>query len=94
MHKAVYLFKRFRQMYLILHHIYLVAYLEISQRTKILNERVNVISDLLDMLRKDIGVSNMRRITWIIIWLIVVAVFVAIVSDYERNDLHKYFRSY
>ncbi|CAG8579506.1 10891_t:CDS:2 [Paraglomus occultum] len=54
------------------------AYLEISQRTKILNERVNVISDLLDMLRKDIGVSNMRRITWIIIWLIVVAVFVAI----------------
>ena len=70
----------FRQKYLTLD--YLIAYLEISQRTKILNDRVNVISDLLDMLRKDIGVSNMRRITWIIIWLIVVAVFVAIVSDY------------
>ncbi|RIA85027.1 hypothetical protein C1645_392605 [Glomus cerebriforme] len=54
------------------------SYLEISQRVKLLNERCNIISDLLDMLREDIGNSNMTRITWIIIWLIVVAVFVAI----------------
>ena len=56
-----------------------LAYLEISQRAKLLNERCKIISDLLDMLREDIGNSNMTRITWIIIWLIVVAVFVAIV---------------
>ena len=56
-----------------------LAYLEISQRAKLLNERCSIISDLLDMLREDIGNSNMTRITWIIIWLIVVAVFVAIV---------------
>ncbi|GBB99608.1 hypothetical protein RclHR1_03580015 [Rhizophagus clarus] len=54
------------------------SYLEIPQRVKLLNERCNIISDLLDMLREDIGNSNMTRITWIIIWLIVVAVFVAI----------------
>jgi uncharacterized Rmd1/YagE family protein len=62
----------------------LTAYLEISQRTKILNKRVNIISDLLDMLREDIGVSNMTRITWIIIGLIVIAVFVAIVSNHPN----------
>ncbi|CAI2163641.1 12431_t:CDS:2 [Funneliformis geosporum] len=55
-----------------------LAYLEIPQRVDLLNERCSVISDLLDMLREDIGNSNMTRITWIIIWLIVVAVFVAI----------------
>ncbi|CAG8756856.1 8883_t:CDS:2, partial [Racocetra persica] len=54
------------------------AYLEISQRAKLLNDRCKVISDLLDMLREDVGSYNMTRITWIIIWLIVVAVFVAI----------------
>ncbi|KAF0453056.1 DUF155-domain-containing protein [Gigaspora margarita] len=54
------------------------AYLEISQRANLLNDRCNVISDLLDMLREDVGSYNMTRITWIIIWLIVVAVFVAI----------------
>ncbi|CAG8499434.1 2707_t:CDS:2 [Acaulospora colombiana] len=54
------------------------AYLEISQRAKLLNERCNVLSDLLDMLREDVGNTNMTKITWIIIWLIVVAVLVAI----------------
>ncbi|CAB4435699.1 unnamed protein product [Rhizophagus irregularis] len=54
------------------------SYLEIPQRVKLLNERCSIISDLLDMLREDIGNSNMTRITWIIIWLIVIAVFVAI----------------
>nr|CAG8521429.1 2427_t:CDS:2 [Entrophospora candida] len=53
------------------------TYLEISQRVKVLNDRCNVINDLLDMLREDIGNSNMTQITWIIIWLIVIAVFVA-----------------
>ncbi|RHZ77926.1 hypothetical protein Glove_168g235 [Diversispora epigaea] len=54
------------------------AYLEISQRTKVLNERCSVISDMLDMLREDVGNTNMTKITWIIIWLIVLAVLVAI----------------
>ncbi|CAJ0837685.1 15526_t:CDS:2 [Entrophospora sp. SA101] len=53
------------------------TYLEISQHVKVLNDRCNVINDLLDMLREDIGNSNMTQITWIIIWLIVIAVFVA-----------------
>ncbi len=69
----------FFKILIILTNLFKLAYLEIPQRVELLNERCNVISDLLDMLREDIGNSNMTRITWIIIWLIVVAVFVAIV---------------
>ncbi|CAG8494372.1 1753_t:CDS:2 [Acaulospora morrowiae] len=65
------------------------AYLEISQRAKLLNERCNVISDLLDMLREDVGNTNMTKITWIIIWLIVVAVLVAI-GEIAVKALNKY----
>ncbi|CAG8535496.1 715_t:CDS:2 [Scutellospora calospora] len=65
------------------------AYLEISQRATLLNDRCKVISDLLDMLREDVGSYNMTRITWIIIWLIVVAVFVAI-GEIAVKALHFY----
>ncbi|CAG8601473.1 24769_t:CDS:2, partial [Gigaspora rosea] len=64
-------------------------YLEISQRAKLLNDRCNVISDLLDMLHEDVGSYNMTCITWIIIWLIVVAVLVAI-SEIAVKALYFY----
>ncbi|KAF9997438.1 hypothetical protein BGZ65_007000, partial [Modicella reniformis] len=51
------------------------GYLEISQRAKVLHDRCLVISDLLTMLRDDIASNNMNYITWIIIILIVIAVF-------------------
>ncbi|KAF9174774.1 hypothetical protein BGX20_009854 [Mortierella sp. AD010] len=53
------------------------GYLEIGQRAKVLRDRCLVISDLLTMLRDDLASNNMNYITWIIIILIVIAVFVA-----------------
>ncbi|KAG0257642.1 hypothetical protein BG011_003857 [Mortierella polycephala] len=52
------------------------GYLEIGQRAKVLGDRCLVISDLLTMLRDDLASNNMNYITWIIIILIVIAVFV------------------
>ncbi|KAH8556732.1 hypothetical protein BGW37DRAFT_417307 [Umbelopsis sp. PMI_123] len=55
-------------------------YLEIPQRAKILNDRCGVISDLLSMLREHLNHFGVEYQTLIIIWLIVIAVFVACVS--------------
>ncbi|OZJ02633.1 hypothetical protein BZG36_04161 [Bifiguratus adelaidae] len=56
------------------------GYLEISQRAKILNDRCEVISDLLLMLREHMNNAFVSYQTWIIIWMIVVAVLVAMVE--------------
>lgn len=56
-------------------------YLEIPQRAKILNDRLKVISDLLSMLKDHLTNFGVEYQTLIIIYLIIVAVIVACVSD-------------
>ncbi|KAK9482396.1 hypothetical protein V1527DRAFT_476486 [Lipomyces starkeyi] len=51
-------------------------YLEIKQRIKVLNQRCKVFLDLADILADSIAETNMSRITWIIIGLIVVSLMV------------------
>lgn len=51
-------------------------YLEIRTRTTLLNQRCQVVFDLLDILSESIADSNMHRITWIVIALILISVVV------------------
>ncbi|KAJ3251530.1 hypothetical protein HK103_002276, partial [Boothiomyces macroporosus] len=46
------------------------GYLEISQRVELLNQRVGVISDLLDMLKEHLNSSHGEQLEWIVIILI------------------------
>ena len=46
------------------------GYLEISQRVDLLNQRVSVISDLLDMLKEHLTSSHGEQLEWIVIILI------------------------
>ncbi|CAG8513931.1 9451_t:CDS:10 [Cetraspora pellucida] len=46
------------------------GYLEISQRVELLNQRVAVISDLLDMLKEHLTSSHGEQLEWIVIVLI------------------------
>jgi uncharacterized Rmd1/YagE family protein len=46
------------------------GYLEISQRVELLNQRVAVISDLLDMLKEHLNSSHGEQLEWIVIVLI------------------------
>ncbi|KAI8927394.1 hypothetical protein BC831DRAFT_434903 [Entophlyctis helioformis] len=46
------------------------GYLEISQRVELLNQRVAVISDLLDMLKEHLNSSHGEQLEWIVIILI------------------------
>jgi len=51
-------------------------YLEIGERVEELNRKLEVVRDLLDLIHEHLNGNAMVRITWIIIWLIVVAIIV------------------
>ena len=55
-------------------------YFEIDSRVSVLNQRLSVTSDLLDIIHEHLNNGAMHRITWIIIWLIVIACLVELVS--------------
>ncbi|ODV88438.1 hypothetical protein CANCADRAFT_15490, partial [Tortispora caseinolytica NRRL Y-17796] len=61
-----------------LHPLYTAVreYLEIDQRILVLNERCKVFLELTDIIQDSIADINMQKITWIIILLIVVSLFV------------------
>ncbi|RKP39768.1 hypothetical protein BJ085DRAFT_2067, partial [Dimargaris cristalligena] len=56
------------------------GYLEISQRAEIMNHRVSVISDLLDMLREHLNGNHGEFLEWIVIILICIEVAIGLVT--------------
>ena len=65
------------------------GYLEISQRVDLLNQRVSVISDLLDMLKEHLNSSHGEQLEWIVIILIAFEIIIGIVTI--SVDLSGYF---
>ncbi|KAF2857675.1 DUF155-domain-containing protein [Piedraia hortae CBS 480.64] len=63
-----------------LHPLYAAVreYLEIKPRIQVLNERCRVFLDLAEMLSDSIADTKMTRITWIIIFLIVLSILVTV----------------
>jgi uncharacterized Rmd1/YagE family protein len=56
-------------------------YLEVDDRVALLNSRLAVIRDLLDVLQAQISDTNSTRLEWIIIWLISVEIVMGIMSN-------------
>ncbi len=56
------------------------GYLEISQRVELLNQRVSVISDLLDMLKEHLNSSHGEQLEWIVIILIAFEIVIGIMT--------------
>ncbi|ORX39069.1 hypothetical protein BD324DRAFT_308968 [Kockovaella imperatae] len=63
-------------------------YLEIGPRAQVLNDRLAVAGDLLEVIHEYIEEKATDRITWIIIWLIVVACFVEFGEVLARLIFH------
>jgi hypothetical protein len=63
-----------------LHPLYVAIreYLEIDQRTRVLNERCRVFLDLAEILSDSVADAKMSAITWIIIVLIVVSILITV----------------
>src|ERR1700685_4080499 len=64
-----------------------VEYLELTSRVQVLNDRSEVLFDLLDILSDSIAESNMGRITWIIIALILLSVVVTSLEVLFRVEI-------
>ncbi|KAJ6624942.1 hypothetical protein B0H10DRAFT_2004939 [Mycena sp. CBHHK59/15] len=63
-------------------------YMEIKGRVQVLNEKLGVVSDFLDAIHDHLNNSAMERITWIVIWLIVVAILVELGEVVARLIVH------
>jgi len=63
-------------------------YMEIKGRVQVLNEKLGVASDFLDAIHDHLNESAMSRITWIVIWLIVVAILVELGEVVARLIVH------
>ncbi|KAF8317698.1 DUF155-domain-containing protein [Clavulina sp. PMI_390] len=63
-------------------------YFEIDQRAQVLNEKLSVASDLLDLIHDHLNTGAMDKITWIVIWLIVVAILVELGEVLARLVVH------
>lgn len=69
-----------------LHPLYSAVreYLEIKPRIQVLNERCRVFLDLAEILSDSIADTKMTKITWIIIVLIVLSIFVTVSEVFLR----------
>jgi uncharacterized Rmd1/YagE family protein len=56
------------------------GYLEISQRVDLLNQRVSVLSDLLEMLKEHLNSAHGETLEWIIIILIGIEILIGLVT--------------
>lgn len=63
-------------------------YMEIKGRVQVLNEKLAVASDFLDAIHDHLNNNEMTRITWIVIWLIVIAVVVELGEIVARLVVH------
>ncbi|EPT00621.1 hypothetical protein FOMPIDRAFT_1023730 [Fomitopsis schrenkii] len=63
-------------------------YMEIGGRVQVLNEKLAVAEDLLQAIHDHLNNNAMERITWIIIWLIVVACLVEMGEVIARLVVH------
>jgi uncharacterized Rmd1/YagE family protein len=57
-----------------------LAYLEINQRVDVLNARMGVIGDLLDMLKEHLTTSHGEFLEWIIIVLIAIEILMGLIE--------------
>jgi uncharacterized Rmd1/YagE family protein len=57
------------------------SYLEMSGRTEILNKRLDMMRELLDVLQQLMENSHAVKLEWIVIWLIVAEVVLQVMKN-------------
>ena len=57
-----------------------MSYLEMSGRTEILNKRLDMLRELLDVLQQQMESSHAVKLEWIVIWLIVAEVVLQVLK--------------
>lgn len=62
------------------HYQMVMSYLEMSSRTEILNKRLDMLRELLDVLQQQMESSHAVKLEWIVIWLIVAEVVLQVLK--------------
>lgn len=57
-----------------------MRYLEMSARTEVLNKRLDMLRELLDVLQQQMENAHAAKLEWIVIWLIVVEVVLQVIA--------------
>ena len=60
---------------------YVRSYLEVDHRVALLNSRLSVIRELLDVLTAQVADNNSTRLEWIVVWLIAIEIVMGIASS-------------
>ena len=60
---------------------YTRRYLEVDDRVELLNSRLSVIRDLLNVLTAQVAENNSKRLEWIVIWLITIEILLGIAEN-------------
>ena len=59
---------------LVFYYKQVMRYLEMSGRTEVLNKRLDMLRELLDVLQQQMENAHAVKLEWIVIWLIVIEV--------------------
>jgi uncharacterized Rmd1/YagE family protein len=67
-----------------------MSYLEMNGRTEVLNKRLDMLRELLDVLQQQMENAHAAKLEWIVIWLIVIEVVLQVVAvAVESLDLNR-----
>ena len=69
----------------------MMRYLDVSNRVTVLNDRLDVLRELLELMDQQLENQHANHLEWIIIWLILTEVVVQIVWNIIIKDLLGYF---
>lgn len=60
-------------------------YLEMPNRTEVLNKRLDLLRELLSVLQRQMERAHGVELEWIVIWLIVICVILDVVAIYHES---------
>ena len=64
--------------------------MEMSNRTEVLNKRLDMLRELLDVLQQRMENAHSVKLEWIVIWLIVAGVIVQFLAVWVASRLNKH----
>ena len=64
------------------------SYLEITRRTEVLNRRIQVVSEMMGILKDEQHALHGEKLEWIVIWLIVAELIVGVMGILVSILLH------
>jgi uncharacterized Rmd1/YagE family protein len=70
----------------------MVKYLDVNNRVKILNKRLDILRELVEVLNQELTQQHGDKLEWIIIWLLVAEILISVGWNIIVKDVLGYFQ--